>query len=207
MPVWWNGRHGGLKILWCLHRAGSSPATGTTSEQALYRLLRLFCKSQSALMPLLLLSAKSHARLPCSVVNALATVRCRYQLFAGSSPHQNFAAASCVLPLATSEQAMYRLLRFFYKNQSALMPLLLLSAKSHARLTCSVVNALATVRCRYQLFAGLNPHQHFMLASFLLPVDKMPECFSVRAFYFFIIYKNFPRRLRCLRRRGFVFAS
>ena len=37
-------------------RAGSSPATGTTSEQALYRLLRLFYKSQSALMPLLLLS-------------------------------------------------------------------------------------------------------------------------------------------------------
>ena len=30
--------------------------TRTTSEQALYRLLRLFCKSQSALMPLLLLS-------------------------------------------------------------------------------------------------------------------------------------------------------
>ena len=40
-------------------------------------------------MPLLLLSAKRHARLPCSVVNVLATVRCRYQLFAsyeGSSP-------------------------------------------------------------------------------------------------------------------------
>ena len=27
-------------------------------------------------------------------------------------------------------------------------------AKSHARLTCSVVNALTTVRCRYQFFAS-----------------------------------------------------
>ena len=154
MPVWWNGRHGGLKILWCLHRAGSSPATGTTSEQALYRLLRLFCKSQSALMPLLLLSAKSHARLPCSVVNALAKVRCRYQLFADSSPYQTFETASFSQALFMPEQALYRLLRLFCKSQSALMPLLLLSAKSHAQLPCSVVNALATVRCRYQLFAG-----------------------------------------------------
>ena len=40
-----------------VHEAvGSNPATRTTSEQALYRLLRLFFKSQSALMPLLLLS-------------------------------------------------------------------------------------------------------------------------------------------------------
>ena len=37
--------------------------------------------------------------------------------------------------------------------------------KSHARLTCSVVNALTTVRCRYQLFVSLfmtryeHPHQ------------------------------------------------
>ena len=37
-------------------RAVSFSATKDTSEQALYRLLRLFFKSQSALMPLLLLS-------------------------------------------------------------------------------------------------------------------------------------------------------
>ena len=29
VPVWWNGRHGGLKILWGLLRTGSSPVTGT----------------------------------------------------------------------------------------------------------------------------------------------------------------------------------
>ena len=34
---------------------GSIPTISSTSEQALYRLLRLFSKSQSALIPLLLL--------------------------------------------------------------------------------------------------------------------------------------------------------
>ena len=38
------GRRDGLKIRWWRHRVGSSPTTGTTSEQALYRLLRLFSK-------------------------------------------------------------------------------------------------------------------------------------------------------------------
>ena len=53
----------------------------------------------------------------------------------------------------------------FYKNQSALTPLLLLFAKSHARLTCSVVNALATVRCRYQLFASTRVQSHLRKAK------------------------------------------
>ena len=56
---------------------------------------------------------------------------------------------------------------FLRKNQSALTPLLLLSAKSHARLTCSVVNALAPLRCRYQLFAGSNLSLDFLPASLL----------------------------------------
>jgi hypothetical protein len=29
VPVWWNGRHTGLKIRCCNRRAGSNPATGT----------------------------------------------------------------------------------------------------------------------------------------------------------------------------------
>ena len=41
---------------------GSNPSVSTTSEQALYRLLRLFYKSQSALMPLLLLSKPNPLR-------------------------------------------------------------------------------------------------------------------------------------------------
>ncbi len=28
LPGWWNGRHTGLKILWDVSRAGSSPAPG-----------------------------------------------------------------------------------------------------------------------------------------------------------------------------------
>jgi len=58
------------------------------------------------------------------------------------------------------------------KSRLALAPLLLLSAKSHARLACSVVNALATARCRYQLFAGnagLNPSIKNAISSFLHP--------------------------------------
>ena len=29
---WWNGRHAGLKILWALARAGSSPASSTKNQ-------------------------------------------------------------------------------------------------------------------------------------------------------------------------------
>ena len=82
--------------------AGSSPVTRTTSEQALYRLL-FFCKNQSALTPLLLLSAKSHAQLTCSVASALAAVRCRYQLFAGSNPPPKNGVASLLLRLDSRE--------------------------------------------------------------------------------------------------------
>ena len=46
------------------------------------------------------------------------------------------------------------LIPIFYsvKNQSS-APLFLLSAKSHARLSCSLINALTTLSFRYQLFA------------------------------------------------------
>ncbi len=45
-----------------VRHAGSSPVIRTTSEQALYRLLRLFIKSQSAFTPLLLLSKSNPLR-------------------------------------------------------------------------------------------------------------------------------------------------
>ena len=66
-------------------RAGSSPASRTSSSQATYRLRRAFsfhCKAHRALILLLLAFAKSHARLACSVASALTTAHCRYQLFA-----------------------------------------------------------------------------------------------------------------------------
>ena len=34
MPVWWNGRRGGLKIRWANTRVGSSPTTGTLSPSS-----------------------------------------------------------------------------------------------------------------------------------------------------------------------------
>jgi len=46
----------------CFQRVGSSPFRRTTSEQALYRLLRFFCKNQSALTQLLLLSGRDSLR-------------------------------------------------------------------------------------------------------------------------------------------------
>ncbi len=79
---------------------------------------------------------------------------------------------------ATSSQAAFRLRRLFMlriKSHLALIPLLLLSAKGPARLACSVVNALATARCRYQLFAGCEgsiPTGKTPKISFLCGFDK-----------------------------------
>ena len=80
------GRRDGLKIRWWRHRVGSSPTTGTTSSRTSYRSRRRFLfqsKRHLSFTPSLLLSAKGHARLACSLVNALTTARCRYQPFAG----------------------------------------------------------------------------------------------------------------------------
>ena len=55
-----------------------------------------------------------------------------------------------------------KLAPIFLQKSERTHALLLLSAKSHARLTCSVAVAckaaspIVTVRCRYQLFAGLR---------------------------------------------------
>ena len=67
-------------------RAGSSPASRTTSSRTSYRSRRRFLfqsKRHLSFTSSLLLSAKGHARLACSVASALATARCRYQPFAG----------------------------------------------------------------------------------------------------------------------------
>ena len=61
-----------------------APVSRTTSPQAFISLAATFLKVTDPLIPLRLLSAKGHARLTCSVVNAIATVRCRYQPFAGA---------------------------------------------------------------------------------------------------------------------------
>ena len=45
-PVWWNGRHRGLKIPWPLGRAGSSPVTGTKKESSAKTGILLFSGKQ-----------------------------------------------------------------------------------------------------------------------------------------------------------------
>ena len=107
---------------------GSSPSVSTTSEQSPLCSGLFFAKISRPPAPLLLLFAKSHARLTCSVVNALTTVRCRYQLFAscvGVSPPAKTVKTS-------SPQAAYRLRRLFAKAAGALIPQRLLSEKVHA---------------------------------------------------------------------------
>ncbi len=86
------------------------------SEQALYRLLRLFYKSRSALMPLLLLSKSQPLRWVVIWFGQILWI-----------------TASILFGLRMSEQALYRLLRLFYKSRSALMPLLLLSKSQPLR--------------------------------------------------------------------------
>ena len=59
------GRRDGLKIRWWQHRVGSSPTTGTSSSQAIYRLRRAFsfhCKTHRALILLLLASKPDRCR-------------------------------------------------------------------------------------------------------------------------------------------------
>ena len=59
-------------------------------------------------------------------------------------------------PVPPRQNKLHSLRLFcFAKNQST-VPLFFLSAKSHARLSCSLINALTTLSCRYQLFAVLG---------------------------------------------------
>lgn len=58
---------------------------------------------------------------------------------------------------ATSEQAMYACSDFFVKIGAHSRRCSSSFAKSHARLACSLVNALTTAPGRYQLFASLPP--------------------------------------------------
>ena len=99
-----------------LSDGGSTPPISTMSEQALYRLLRLFYKSRSALMPLLLLSKSQPLRWIVIWFGQILWI-----------------TASILFGLRMSEQALYRLLRLFYKSRSALMPLLLLSKSQPLR--------------------------------------------------------------------------
>ena len=95
------------------------------------------CRKKAAVAPLPCssFSAKGPARLACSLASALTTARCRYQPFAAAAPRGSGDGAGRACRTgkhATSEQALYRLLRlfsFYSKSRSALTPLLLLFRK------------------------------------------------------------------------------
>ena len=71
-----------IKIRFDFNELSAAPEAVPPRQNKLHY-LRLFCyaKNQST-VPLFFLSAKSHARLSCSLINALTTLSCRYQLFA-----------------------------------------------------------------------------------------------------------------------------
>ena len=91
----------------------------------------------------------------------------------------------------TSEQAMYRLLRLFYKVRARSRRCSSFSAKSHARLACSVVYALATARCRYQLFASCG---FFVFFAFFV-VESLDMQFVCEAFYVYVLVLAFKMHL------------
>ena len=94
---------------------GSNPSISTTSEQAAYRLLRLFFKSQSVLIPLPSFSAKGHVRVACSLVNALTTAWAHYQPFAGTQDSCIFF----VVPFQ-DKSTTYQVVLLFYRNRRLL---------------------------------------------------------------------------------------
>ena len=160
-----------------------------TSEQALYRLLRFFTKIRAHLRRCSSFAQKvtlgSPARLQApSRRLAAATNLLRVRGFNPSTENTSELSPLCASSPTTTRCAglavgflvttlgiffvnaslvgasFVSLAPIFYKNQSALTPLLLLCAKGHARLACSVASALATARCRYQPFAGSRVQIH-----------------------------------------------
>ena len=127
------------------------------AKSALLRLI-FFAKISRPPAPLLLLFAKSHARLTCSVASALTTVRCRYQLFAscvGVSPPAKTVKTS-------PPQAAYRLRRLFCKSRRVRsLRCSSFPKKVTPRLRCSLAGALATLRLATNLFraAGVQSCQ------------------------------------------------
>ena len=80
----------------------------------------------------------------------------------GSGPcESNFMQVQVLLPAPRRSKVRFASI-FLYKKVIRPLPCFSSFAKSHARLVCSVVNALATTRCRYQLFASfiLTRYEH-----------------------------------------------
>ena len=116
-------------------------------------LLRLFFQNSRRCAPLLLLPEKGHARVACSLASALTTALARYQPFSVKSA-----------PLALIHGAdfpFYRLpLYLLRKPRLHLSGCRSSSAKSHARLGCSVASALADASLSLPAFCGITFTRH-----------------------------------------------
>ena len=73
--------------------------------------------------------------------------------FHDNTPHILISFAGIRTVRVLPRRNKFRLLRFSQSENQSPASLFLLSAKSHARLACSVVSALTTAHYRYQLFA------------------------------------------------------
>ena len=85
--------------------------------------------------------------------------------------------APTYVPAAPRQNELHLLRLFCYAKNQSPVPLFFLSAKSHARLSCSLINALTTLSCRYQLFAVLGAcsqcsHNGEQTKSFRPPFSK-----------------------------------
>lgn len=108
-----------------------------------------FFQNSRRCAPLLLLSEKGHARVACSLASARTTALARYQPFSVRSA-----------PLALIHGAdfpFYRLLLYLLrKPRLHLSGCRSSSAKSHARLGCSVASALADASLSLPAFCGIT---------------------------------------------------
>ena len=110
------GRRKGLKIPRWQHRTGSSPVTSTTSEQASYRLLRLFSKVRARSCRCSSFSAKGRVRVACSLVNALTTALGSLPTFCGDAGQLHLFRST--LPVRVSIWTLgFLFLQFRYEHR------------------------------------------------------------------------------------------
>ena len=137
--------------------SGSFSFSPATSEQSPL-CSDYFFQNSRRYAPLLLLSEKGHTRVACSLASALTTALARYQPFSVKSA-----------PLALIHGAdfpFYRLpLYLLRKPRLHLSGCRSSSAKSHARLGCSVASALADASLSLPAFCGITFTQHPCLSS------------------------------------------
>ena len=109
--------------------------------------------------------------------------------------------SSTLVSSTTSEQVT--LVPFFCQKNGHLLHCSSFFVKRHARLTCSFVNALTTVRCRYHLFTISCLRHDFIYIALLYHVGanyaaiKMTT-YKVVIFYINILSKSLFCNIKCL---------